>query len=373
MKIIGIIAEYNPLHNGHVLHFNSIDRDKDDIVIAVISGNVVNRGEVSVFNKFDKASLALNMGVDIVIELPSIFAIQSSDTFAKKAIEILHLCKVTDIYFGSEGNDLTLIDKYYNASKTNSYDNLLKEFLSEGYSYKTSSIKSFTKLGLPPLKPNDMLALSYYKSNKDNNYNINLHTIKRDNNYSSKKLEDSITSATSLRLNKEMIEGRVPDYTLNLYKKKGFYDNSKIFDFIKTIILSRNLADTFLVDEGFENSLNDIYKYTDLNSFIKSLNTKRYSIAKIERIMLNILFNIDKKSMDDINNKTLDFIRVLGFNIKGKNHLNNIKNDVKIYTNIKNNINNILDYEIKISKILDTIYKDNFFQLEQQPPIIFKD
>lgn len=372
MKIIGIIAEYNPLHNGHVYHFNSIKKDDDDILIAVISGSVVNRGEVSVFNKFDKTSLALQMGVDIVLEIPSVYVLQSSNTFARRAIELLHLCNVTDIYFGSEENNLELIKIYYDASKGLDYNDILKEYLSLGYSYKSSSIEAFNKLGLKPLNSNDMLALSYYCANVDYNYNINLHTIKRENNYSSTSLCDTITSATSLRLNSDKLLGRVPNYSYDLFLKKGFYDNNKIFDFLKVIILSSNLRDIFLIEEGFENSLKQIYKYSDYKSFLKSLNTKRYSIAKIERIMLNILFNIKKDDMLNINKQNLDFIRVLGFNSVGQKYLNSIKSMVKVYTNIKNGINDILDIEIKISKILDTIYKDNLLSLEQKSPIIIK-
>lgn len=369
MKIIGIIAEYNPLHNGHIKHFTSIPKDKDDIVIAVISGSIVNRGEISVFNKFDKTYLALEMGVDLVLELPSVYTIQSGDTFAKRAIEILSFAGCSDVYFGSESNDIALIDKHYSYTCKPSYNEAIKKYLDAGESFKTASLNALKDGGLPPLEPNDVLGLGYYKAVVDNNYNITLHTIKRTNSYSSPFDTGEISSATSIRLNQLDIDKKVPLYTYNLFKAKGFLNNSKIFNYLKVLILSHDMKNIFLIDEGFENTIKSIYKYDNFDNYLQSLNTKRYPIAKISRIMLCILFNITWDSMNKINNTSIDFIRVLGYNERGKTYLRNIKHDIKIYTNIKEGINDILDYEIRISKILDTIYNLNLLATEQGEPI----
>ncbi len=369
MKIIGIIVEYNPLHNGHIKHFNSIPKSDDDIIIAVMSGNLVNRGEISVFNKFDKTALALEMGVNLVLELPSVFSIQSGDTFAKRAIEILSYAGCTDVYFGSESNDITLIDKYYSYTCKKEYNDSVKKYLKDGLSYKSATLKALEESGLSPLSPNDVLGLGYYKAIIENNYPLTLHTIKRDDNYSSPFQTGEISSATSIRLNPSTIQNAVPKYTYDMYRAKGFLNTSRIFNYLKVIILTHNISDIFLIDEGFENAIYDIYKYNTYDEYLKALNTKRYSIAKISRIMLCILFNIKNDDMNILNHKSINFIRVLGYDKSGQEYLRNIKHDITIYTNIKEGLNDILDYEIKISKVLDTIYNLNNLELEQSSPI----
>ena len=369
MKIIGIVVEYNPLHNGHIKHFNSIPKGNDDVIIAVMSGNLVNRGELSVFNKFDKTALALQMGVNLIIELPAIYTIQSGDTFASRAIEILAHAGCTDIYFGSESNDISLIDKYYSYTCKEEYNNTIKKYLQEGESFKTASLKALEHAGLKPLSPNDILGLGYYKAVVEKNYPVTLHTIKRDDNYASAFDTGEISSATSIRLNQSNIINQVPSYTYNLYKAKGFINTSKIFKYLKVLILTRNMSDIFLIDEGFENAILDIYKYDTYDKYLQSINTKRYTIAKIERIMLSILFNIKKSDMEILNKKSMDFIRVLGYDSIGLKYLKNIKHDVSIYTNIKEGLNDILDYEIKISKTIDSIYDSNNLELEMLGPI----
>lgn len=372
MKKIGIIVEYNPLHNGHLYHFNNIPKNSDDIIIAVMSSSLVNRGEISVFNKFDKTSLALEMGVDLIIELPSIFTIQSGEIFAKRAIEILNYVGVDSIYIGSENNNVDTYESYYKALNSNEYNNYIKEYLKEGYSYKSSSQFAFEKCGLNPLLPNDSLGLFYYKAIKDEGYNICLNTIKRTNDYSDPFLNDSISSATSIRLNQSNIKNQVPSYVYNLYNQKGFLTTDRIFNYLKINIYNLNLSNIFLIDEGFENSLKDIYKYDSYNDFLTSINTKRYSIARISRIMMNILFNIKKDEMDILNKENINFIRILGYSKKGKEYLNSIKHNKKIYTNIKEGINKTFDIELRISKILDTIYNLNLLKFEQKGPIEYK-
>lgn len=367
MKIIGIIVEYNPLHNGHVHHFKSLP--EADLKIAVMSGNLVNRGEISTFNKFDKASLALQMGVDLIIELPSVFTIQSGDIFAKRAVEILSYAGVSEIYIGSETNNIELYDKYMNVMEENDYKIRLKKYLDKGLSYKSSSQKALEDLKLTPLLPNDTLGLYYYKAIKEGNLNISLKTIQRTNNYSDIDSSNEIASATSIRLNQDNIKLQVPSYTYELFKEKGFYDNNLIYSYLKVNLLTLDLSKIFLIEEGFENSLKEAYKYASHKDFLSSLNTKRYSISKIQRIMLCILFNITKDEMDNINKTPISAIRVLGYNSNGKKYLKQIKKDKQIITNIKEGLSNSLDIEMRISKILDIIYNQDLLSLEQKGPI----
>lgn len=354
MKIIGMIVEYNPLHNGHVIHFNKIKEKNPDLVIGVMSSSFCMRGDLSIFDKFNKTKQALNLGIDIVVELPLINSLQRADIFAYNAVKLLNDLHVDEIVIGSENNDISLYEKMYLDNQiTISKDKSLKE---------NSNVKD--------LSSNDTLGYYYYKAIKDKDYNILLSTIKREiSNYNDINYHhESIASATSIRLNLDQIE----DYTPSFVSKDKEYilNEDLLFNYIKYKILSTDVSDLkniFFVDEGIEYKLKDIKDYKDLNSFIDYLSNKKYTKTRMKRMLIYILLNIKKEEINQI--KDLDFIRILGYSNKGKEYLNLIKKDVSIYTNIKEGINPILDIELKASKILDTIYNTNIFNQEQKGPI----
>ena len=356
MKISGVIAEYNPLHNGHVYHFNNIN---SDLKILIMSSSYTMRGDLSIFDKFTKTKQALDLGFDLVIELPFVYAVERADIFSSNAISFLNLCKINEIIIGSEENNIQLYEKYY---KEYDKDKITSN---DGNSYKKAS------LDLLPFKSNDILGFFYYKAIKDNNYNIELKTIKRlGSDYLDKYIDTKYPSASAIRNNINDIKEYVPDYVYNDYS--NILDENKIFDYLKYQILNLSLYDLkniFMVDEGLENKIKSIYKYNNLKDFISSLVSKRYTETRIKRMLSYILFNIKKNEINDIYNEKIDFIRVLGYSENGKKYLNNIKKDVNIYTNIKEGINKVFDIELKISKILDTIFNLNLLKQEQGKPI----
>ena len=157
MNVTGIIVEYNPFHNGHIYHINKAKEITNaDLLIAVCSGNYVQRGEPSIINKFDKTRAALQHGVDLVVELPYIFTVQNASVFGQKSVEILNNLKVNSIVFGSECNNLEELNNF--ASHSINIDHL-KEELDKGNSYP----KSYGLLA-GSLYPNDILAVSYLKA-----------------------------------------------------------------------------------------------------------------------------------------------------------------------------------------------------------------
>ena len=361
MNIIGVIVEYNPLHNGHIYHINKIKEIyKPDLIIAVMSSSISSRGDLSIINKFEKTNYALEAGIDLVIELPFILACQRSDIFAYNAVSILNLFNVNKIIIGSENDDIKLYEKAYNLYKDN--DDEIKNLIDKGYSYKQAYSK------ILDLEPNDMLGYSYYKAIKDNNYNIELNTIKRINSSHHELVpnDNEFTSSSSIRANINLIDNYCPNYI----NKNNILNENKIFDYLKYKILESSileLKNIYFVDEGIENKLKDIIYYDDFDSFIDYLATKRYTKTRIKRMLMYILFNIKKSN---INNLEINFARILGYNNLGKAYLNKIKKNINIYSNIKEGLNNILDIEMKVSKILDLIYNIDLLKNEQSKPII---
>ena len=357
MKIVGIIVEYNPLHNGHVHHINKIkELAKPDLIIACMSGTYTMRGDLSLYNKFDKAYQALNNNVDLVIELPFVYSVERADIFAKNAVSILNLCGCNEIWIGSEENDIELYEKYYKSYNLN---------IPKDTSLKKASLNEL------PFKSNDLLGFFYYKAIKDNNYNIRLNTIPRINSdYLDKTpTNEYITSSTSIRNNLELLDKYTPEY---VYSNKNILYENKVFEYLKYNILALNtneLKDIFLVDEGLENKLKEIKNFNNLNDYINHLTSKRYTNTRIKRMLAYVLFNIKKNEINEIYNDKISFIRILGYNDAGKSYINKIKKDIIIYSNIKNNLNKILDIELKISTIIDSICDTNLMKLEQKGPI----
>lgn len=335
MKKIGLIVEYNPLHNGHLIHIENAKKiDKDTLLIAVISGNYTQRGEISIISKWEKAALALNHGIDIVVELPLPFSIMSADNFSYGAILTLNQLNVDTIIFGSETENIKDLEDIAN-KLINEDINYFKNNLKLGFDTKKIINKMLNK---NYLLPNDTLGISYIKTIKENSLPIEYRTYKRDNDY--------LKSASNIRnnLNNNSLKDLVPSDSLKILKNKK---EVNYFNYLKYKILSEkeNIKDYLLVDEGIENKiLKEIDKSYSLDSFIDKLISKRYSKNRVKRTLLCILLSIKKED------KVLpNYVRVLGFNKKGQKYLKSLKNK-NIITNIKNN----KETELEIS--CDKIY-----------------
>ena len=350
---IGIICEYNPFHYGHLYHLNKIKEIyPNSNIILVLSGWITERGDLSLIDKFKKADIALNYGVDLVVELPFKY-IQSADFFAKGSIEILNKLGCDTIVFGSESNNIENL-KYLASIQLNNkdYDKLVKEYMEEGINYPTALSKALkTITGKTVDTPNDLLGLSYIREILKNNYNITPISIKRNSDYNSKVIEGKITSATSIRellKNKKSIKKYVPKYSYKYLKEVIFIDD--YFNYLKYKIISTN---DLTIYQGIDLELsNRIYKYIDdsnnLDELIQNIKTKRYTYNRIKRTLTYILLSITK---EDCNNQNLEYIRILGFNDKGKEHLNKLKKDIDIPI-LTNYDNKYLEKDLTINKII---------------------
>ncbi len=355
MEIIGIICEYNPFHNGHIHHINEIKkRYPNSLIILVLNGYFLERGEISILTKYDKCALALNHNVDIVIELPILYGTQSADTFAYYAIWYLNKLKVSHIIFGSESNDITTIQKIANESLENNYSQKIKDNLKQGMNYPTALAKSldtpFTFLA------NDLLGISYLKAIKQINPCIIPETIQRTNDYLDLDSNANIISAANIRnklKNKQSIDNYLPESSCKLIKD---IDNNLYFTLLKTLIINNDhLADILDVDEGIENRLiKAISECHNLSELIEFVKTKRYTYNKINRMLIHILLNIKKDDAKLIP----DYLKILGFNQKGKEYLQRIKKDIDISLNCNKN-SKIYSYELKAAIIYDLLTKGN--------------
>lgn len=351
--IIGIICEYNPFHNGHLYHLKKIkEMYKDSTIILVMSGNFTERGDLSIIDKWDKTEISLKYGVDIVIELPFIYASASADIFAYGAIKILSEMKVEVLVFGSELGNIDILNRLANIQVDNqNYDDLVKDYIKKGINYpRACGLALYDITGSNINTPNDILGLCYIKEILKQKANIKPICIKRTNDYNDTNLNGKITSARSIRValkdNKDIKEF-IPDI---VYK----YINTRYLDdyysFIKYRILTTDINNIV----GMNNELNIrinkyIYKCDNLEELINNIKSKNYSYNRIKRLMVHILVNF---TLDDMNNFK-DYIRILGFNNKGQIYLNKIKKDIKLptITNYSNS-KGLLDLDKKVNSVL---------------------
>ena len=357
MKAIGIIAEYNPFHNGHLYHINKIKELYPDYsIVLVMTGNFNERGIPSILDKFKKCEIALTHGVDLVIELPYPFATQSADYFAYGAITILEKLNVEKVIFGSESNNSDIL---YLIAKTQidnpEFDRLVKIYSKMGLNYATAiSNALFDLTGKKIDTPNDLLGVSYIKTILKNNYKIKYETIKRVNNYHNLELEDDMSSASAIRealKNNESIEKCVPKDTLKYYNDLHFIDD--YFDILKYKIITENDLSIYqTVEEGIDKLLKkQITKANNYSELISLIKSKRYTYNKISRMLLHILCNFTKDKANLF--KDISYIRILGFNDTGKSYLNKVKKDIDIpiISKITRNKDAMLEFELETTNI----------------------
>ena len=363
MNIIGIVCEYNPFHNGHMYQINEIKKKyKNSIIIVVCSSSFTQRGNISLLNKWDKTKIALLNNVDIVLELPYVYTVQSSDIFAEFAIKILNELKIDTLIFGSESNNLNeLINSAKVQLNNTNFNTLVQKYLKDGINYPTALNNALKDLKCSPINtPNDLLGVSYIKTILENNYNIKIDTIKRTNDYHDINSNDEIVSASNIRnkiLNNEDYKHMVPSITYEILKNKK--QNNKYFEYLKYKIISESNLDKYLdVDEGLSTRIKEsINKSNTLEELIQNIKTKRYTYNKISRMLNHILCSFTKEEKN--NTKDLEYLRILGFSNIGKEYLNKIKKDIT--TPILNKYDTsyeALKIEKRVSEIYSLIYED---------------
>jgi predicted nucleotidyltransferase len=383
MKTLGIIAEYNPFHNGHLYQLEKAKEITGAAsTICVLSSNFVQRGEPALLNKWVRTKAALLSGIDLVIELPALYSISSSEYFAFSSVKILNDLNIVDyLCFGSEDGKLDYLDKI---SKILSHEeplfkSSLKTHLSKGDSYPKAREKAILENNpdIPPhfLKgSNNILGVEYLKALQKLNSTIEPITIKRISNaYNQKDLTGKISSATSIRshIHSPDIKETMPKSSYDLLEEeilKGRSPNLiKDYETLILGILRINSKDQLknlpYMEEGLHNRLyHASQKSGNLEELFRNLNTKRYPQTRMNRILMNALVGITKNDLVWVTQSGgAPYARILGFTKKGEHLLSQITKTatIPIITNLKeakNASNPILQRVAQIEERATNLY-----------------
>ncbi len=395
MKAVGLVTEYNPFHNGHLYHLNkAMELTGADISVAVMSGDFVQRGELAVLDKYTRASMALNSGVNLVVELPVNYAVSSAESFAAGALKVLNYIKADSIAFGSESGDIERLSKLAHILCDNE-DTLYKEiskYTANGISYAAARQKVVEKLtdkdtAAMLTSSNNIRAVEYLKAIIKNNYAIKPYTIKRQgDSYNDTDIRSEYASATALRgnLKADNISKYIPvkaglilssntnyiypdDITEALftrlldilfassYDKNVFIENVMQYPDVNKEIAGRLYKSamdmiTRTVQQRSESEDNGAFSFGSLCEHIK---TKEVPLSRIKRALVRITLGLDKKHMEKYANEP--YIRVLGFDKKGQEYLSYIRKTVEVPL-----ITKIADYK---EMLLDDIHAANIYNM----------
>lgn len=360
-----IIAEYNPFHKGHIFHIDTVKRELNTNIIAIMSGNFVQRGEPAILEKHLRTKAALYNGVDMVLELPVEYATASADIFAYGGCEIIKKSNIVDyVSFGSECENTNILYDIATLIKKEPEDFkiLLKSNMNKGISYplaRAMTIGNYLNIDTQFLNnSNTILALEYIKNLIDTN--IKVFAVKRKiSQYNSKELTGEISSATAIReaikYNNTSALLSVPQNTHSLFENiytPDIDDYSQILHYI--LRTDKNLDRFADITEGIENRILSFSRGQNISELINEVKTKRYTYSKIKKALLHIILGIEKKHQS----KEINYIRVLGVKRNKIHLLSELTNKaaVPVITKVAGN-ENLLEREIVATDIYNIYQK----------------
>ncbi len=338
MSVIGIVCEFNPFHNGHKFLIDSVKCD-GDIVVCVMSGNYVQRGEPAIFSKETRVKSALLNGADIVLELPFIYATASAEIFASAAVKILNCFGCDKIAFGTENTSIHQLESAVDILLSEDFDNKLKKHLESGVSYPSARQMAFDEYNCDCdiSTPNNILAIEYVSAIKKNNYDITPITVNREGaNYNDDCAINGFASATHIRNlikdNNDFSE-LVPESAYVIYKdalENGEYISDEKFNITALSLLRSSSADKSEIanmSEGLENRIESAVKSSStLNEVYDKVKTKRFTHSRVRRAVLSCVMNIT----DDDLKILVPYCRLLGFNINVSAKLGELAKNCKL-------------------------------------------
>ncbi|WP_042456135.1 nucleotidyltransferase [Neobacillus dielmonensis] len=402
MKAVGVIVEYNPFHNGHAYHLQASKQAANaDIVIAVMSGNFLQRGEPALVSKWQRTRMALLNGADLVFELPYRFAVQKAETFACGAVSLIGAAGCDYLCFGSESGDLSSFYRtidYLNGHQEH-FNRYIKQAINTGVSYPKAASLAFHQLAdsdtyIDLSLPNNILGFHYIKAIREQNSQVKPLTIPRKNagyhdiDFSSA----NIASATSIRkaifenqYDSSRIKQYMPTATLQLLDE--YYVNYGLLHHWETywpylqyrLVHSSQLElnEIYEAEEGLENRLKATALVSDsFQEFMQKIKTKRYTWTRLQRLCVHILTNTKKAEVWGLSD-TASYLRLLGMTPAGRDYLNKQKKhfDLPLVSKLSSFNGSEIELDIRAARIytlgVSTRKKTELLKQEfEQPPIL---
>lgn len=347
MSITGIISEYNPFHNGHKYLIEERKKhDPNALFIAVMSGNFTQRGEIALLDKWQRAKLAVNNGIDLVIELPFCFAVRSAEYFAKGGIDLLKKLNIVDtLCFGSEYTDANLLKTIAAISCGDEFQTLLKNSLKQGISYAaatSNALASLSNVSTDLLKaPNTILGIEYLKANIQLHAKLDVDIIQRKQaEHNDLNYQQNFASGTAIRhslytnnSNFSKLKQVVPKETYTalqaLFESNDYPDLNQLFKtLLSKIHLSQidDLQKIYGMREGLEFKFVSASQNShSIEEFAAQIKSKRYPLTNIQRLILYFLLNINKNDMHNFDISGPLYARILAFNQNGAKILKELK------------------------------------------------
>lgn len=358
MSGVGIIAEFNPLHKGH--EYLISEAKKQGTVVCVISGNFVQRGDTAIAEKRVRASAALKAGADVVLELPVLWSMSTAQNFCLGGVSALKFAGCDKIMFGSECADIEELKKAANIITSTKFAELVAEKMKTGITFAAARQSAAEELGVKAgllEGANNNLGLEYIVAAKNLNYNVEFETVKRIGAAHDSFAEAEFVSASLLR---EKIKQNDYDFCkkymsediVSLFSPENISDIKNIETAILAILRTKsqndlkNLPD---LSEGVENKLFcGIGLATNLNELYNTVKVKRYTLARIRRLVLSAFLNFDNSYFL----KPLPYIRVLGFSKQGEKYIKNNFKDCPVP--IINRTADVEKLDAKSKKVFET-------------------
>lgn len=360
MKICGLITEYNPFHTGHIIHIKKAkELTKADYLISIMSGYFVQRGEPAIMDKFLRAKMAVKYGIDLVIELPTVYALSDAGLFAKGAIHTLNSTQIIDhLCFGSKLNHVGPLYKIANAllNESTEFKSSLKKELKKGLNYPAAREKSLiehlpdTPQGL--LKDaNTVLGIEYLKSLIELKSPIKASTYIREPGYQASDIRHKLLSKNT-HLNREIFYessyGKEPDYNT-----EDFISINDLSAMLQYRLLYKDFKEIYGVSSTLYNKINNhMEDFHHIEAFVEKLASKDITKTHIKRAFMHILLNIQSKDMKLIETNPPDYIRILACSDRGKHLIGLIAESLPVITN-PNQVENLKNESSKLSLAID--------------------
>lgn len=342
--IVGIVAEYNPFHNGHKLQIDYAKNVlKADAVVVAMSGSFTQRGEIACFDKYTRAHAALVSGADIILEIPTIFATASAREFAAAGVQLLANTGIVDtILFGAESDDVALFKeaahKLVKLEKSGELDKEINSSMASGDSYASARSKALERHIPTELisNPNNILGLEYCRYIIDKRLNMDIAIIKRQGNeYNEIALTGELSSASAIRahLNETGLVVAVPEETKEIYKEAASVACNDISSILHYKLITETDYEKYLdCTSDFEDRIkNNLIDYISFSQFCDLLKTKNIAYSRISRVLCHILLDITQEDFEKAKaDGYIKYLRMLGFSKNGSAFLGIIKEKASV-------------------------------------------